>query len=243
MAQPPVLLTITRQENSPGSYEVHRTDQTNSQGEISPKSRLLLANAIAGLTGKDRKKYERRLERALKPRPAIETTPPCARPLKASLKSNKKKSPIKQRKSPLRKTSAKTRKTQRAERPASPCEAQPTESAQDAPERTKAATCSGNGAGGPAQVQCAEARGEHNGPAAPPGPSREQSRDAGTTPAPAAAVQRAAVGTPRHENAAAGEQQCADVADAEPSTPYDDDGFQRPKRTAGRSPVLHTASP
>ncbi|XP_049772482.1 nascent polypeptide-associated complex subunit alpha, muscle-specific form-like [Schistocerca cancellata] len=154
-----------------------------------------------------------------------------------------KKSPIKKRKSPLRKTSAKTRKTQRAERPASPCEAQPTESAQDAPERTKAATCSGNGAGGPAQVQCAEARGEHNGPAAPPGPSREQSRDAGTTPAPAAAVQRAAVGTPRHENAAAGEQRCAVVADAEPATPHDDDGFQRPKRTAGRSPVLHTASP
>ncbi|XP_049946964.1 translation initiation factor IF-2-like [Schistocerca serialis cubense] len=150
---------------------------------------------------------------------------------------------FKERKSPLRKTSSKTRQPQRAVRPASPGEAQPTEPAQDAPERTKAATCSGNGAGGPAQVQCTEARGEHNGPAASPGPSREQSRDAGTTPAPAAAVQRAAAGTPRHENAAAGGQQCADAADAEPATPHDDDGFQKPKRTAGRSPVLHTASP
>ncbi|XP_049768089.1 immunoglobulin A1 protease autotransporter-like [Schistocerca cancellata] len=155
----PVKLTIIEKENSPGCYEVNRTDLTGSQGGMSPSSRLLLLNAIAGLTGRDRRKYEKKLERAWKEPPILpkgDRTPPSARLIKAKSKKSPKRNKIKPG-SPVKKRKTTSRKTVAARRPEVADAAGSAAPEPTAPANTKAdrATCSGGQQGQVAAEQSA----------------------------------------------------------------------------------------
>ncbi|XP_049768092.1 nascent polypeptide-associated complex subunit alpha, muscle-specific form-like [Schistocerca cancellata] len=146
-------------ENSPGCYEVNRTDLTGSQGGMSPSSRLLLLNAIAGLTGRDRRKYEKKLERAWKEPPILpkgDRTAPSARLIKAKSKKSPKRNKVKPG-SPVKKRKTTSRKTVAARRPEVADAAGSAAPEPTAPANTKAdrATCSGGQQGQVAAEQSA----------------------------------------------------------------------------------------
>ncbi|XP_049768097.1 proteoglycan 4-like [Schistocerca cancellata] len=153
------LLRSLKKENSPGCYEVNRTDLTGSQGGMSPSSRLLLLNAIAGLTGRDRRKYEKKLERAWKEPPILpkgDRTPPSARLIKAKSKKSPKRNKVKPG-SPVKKRKTTSRKTVAARRPEVADAAGSAAPEPTAPANTKAdrATCSGGQQGQVAAEQSA----------------------------------------------------------------------------------------
>ncbi|XP_047098678.1 serine/arginine repetitive matrix protein 1-like [Schistocerca piceifrons] len=158
----PVKLTVTEKENAPGCYEVNRTDLTGSQGGMSPSSRLPLLNAIAGLTGKDRRKYEKKLERAWKqPRilPKGDKTPPSARLIKAKAKKSPKRNKKVTTGSQVKKRKTTSRKPVAARRPEVADAAGSAAPEPATPANTKAdrATCSGGQQGQAAAEQSASA--------------------------------------------------------------------------------------
>ncbi|XP_047104597.1 uncharacterized protein LOC124741097, partial [Schistocerca piceifrons] len=259
----PVKLTVTEKENAPGCYEVNRTDLTGSQGGMSPSSRLLLLNAIAGLTGRDRRKYEKKLERAWKqPRilPKGDKTPPNARLIKAKAKKSPKRSkkvtgsPAKKRKTTSRKPVAARR--QEVADAAGSAAPEPT-----APANTKAdrATCSGGQQGQVAAEQSASAATASARPEAPARPragvnaQKHEGAEAGARGR-QNVTDAVGAGSPPRENARAEEPRSVDEACAEGSErsgssagtatqEIDEEGFQLARKTARQSPALVTPTP